>query len=57
MNDIVNLIMNCGSTVVILAYFIYRDYRFSDKLNTSLTTLNETTELIKNILIKEKEEN
>ena len=56
MNDIVNLIMNAGTTVVVLAYFIYRDFKFSDKLNSSLTTLNETTDLIKNLLLNEKED-
>ena len=48
--------MNAGVTVVVLAYFIYRDYKFSEKLNSSLTTLNDTTNLIKDLLIKEERE-
>lgn len=56
MNDLVNLFMNAGVTVVVLAYFIYRDYKFSEKLNSSLTTLNDTTNLIKDLLIKEERE-
>lgn len=56
MNDLVNLFMNAGVTVVVLAYFIYRDYKFSEKLSSSLTTLNDTTNLIKDLLIKEERE-
>lgn len=47
MVDITNLIMNAGSTVVILAYFIYRDIKFMQKLDGTLDVIME--------LIKEKE--
>lgn len=47
MVDITNLIMNAGSTVVILAYFIYRDIKFMQKLDGTLDVIIE--------LIKEKE--
>lgn len=56
MEEITNLIMNSSVTIVVLAYFIYRDYKFNDKLNNSLTVLNETVSLIKDLLLKEKEE-
>lgn len=36
MDDLVTLFMNAGSTVVILAYFIYRDLKFMQKLDGTL---------------------
>lgn len=56
MDDLVNLIMNSSVTIVVLAYFIYRDYKFNDKLNSSLVTLNETVNLVKDLLLKEEKE-
>ena len=56
MDDIVNLIMNSSVTIVVLAYFIYRDYKFNDKLNSSLVTLNETVNLVKDLLLKDEKE-
>lgn len=44
MNDIVSLIMNAGTTVVMLAYFIYRDFKFMQKLDA---TLDVITNMIK----------
>lgn len=55
-DEIVKLIMDSGTTIVILAYFIYRDFKFMNRLDTSLTVLNETVELIKEIELKRKEE-
>lgn len=56
MNEVVKLIMDSGTTIVILAYFIYRDFKFMNRLDTSLTVLNETVELIKEIELKRKQE-
>lgn len=39
MNDLVTLLMNAGSTVVILAYFIYRDLKFMQKLDSTLDVI------------------
>lgn len=39
MNDLVTLFMNAGSTVVILAYFIYRDLKFMQKLDGTLDVI------------------
>ena len=47
MNDLVTLLMNAGSTVVILAYFIYRDLKFMQKLDGTLDVIVK--------LIEEKE--
>lgn len=56
MDELVKLIMDSGTTIVVLAYFIYRDFKFMNKLDTSLTVLNETVDLIKEIELKRKEE-
>lgn len=39
MNELVNLIMNAGTTVVMLAYFIYRDVKFMQKLDATLDVI------------------
>ena len=56
MNDIVKLIMDSGTTIAVLAYFIYRGFKFMNKLDTSLTVLNETVNLIKDIELKKNNE-
>ena len=44
MNDIVNLIMNAGVTVVMLAYFIFRDVKFMQKLDSTLDVIMKMIE-------------
>lgn len=44
MEALTTLILNSGTTVVMLAYFIYRDLKFMQKLDA---TLDVITELIK----------
>ena len=39
MNDIVNLIINSSTSVVIIAYFIFRDYKWNNKLVETLTKI------------------
>lgn len=51
MDEIVTMIMNNGITVVILAYFIFRDYKFMQKLDSTLDVLKAF------ITKDEKEEN
>lgn len=47
MNDIVNLIINSGTSVVIIAYFIFRDYKWNNQLISTLTKIEDTLEGIK----------
>ena len=47
MNDIITLIINNGSAVALLAYFIYKDNKFTQTITTALTTINESLEIIK----------
>lgn len=46
MNDIVNLIVNNGVAVVVVAYFLFMNYKYFDKLTAALT---EITFTLKNI--------
>ena len=39
MNDIVNLIINSSTSVVIIAYFIFRDYKWNQQLFATLTKI------------------
>lgn len=39
MNDIVNLIINSSTSVVVIAYFIFRDYKWNSKLIETLTRI------------------
>lgn len=44
MNDIVNLIINSSTSVVIIAYFIYRDFKWNNKLIETLTKIETMLE-------------
>jgi hypothetical protein len=39
MNEIVDLLLNSGTTIVMLAYFIYRDFKFMQKLDATLEVI------------------
>lgn len=42
MSDLINLIINSGASVVIIAYFIYKDNKFNDNLVKTLTEIVTT---------------
>lgn len=42
MSDLINMIVNNGVAVVIVAYFIYKDNKFNDTLVKSLTEITTT---------------
>ena len=44
MNDIVNLIVNNSVSVVVVAYFLYMNYKFNDKLVDTLARIDEKLE-------------
>lgn len=41
MEDIVNLFVNNGTAIVVLAYFIFRDYKFMQKLESTLDLISQ----------------
>ena len=53
--QIVNLVVNNGVSIGLLVYFVYRDNKFMNTLNTTLTTLKNTTESIKRMIEKRGE--
>ena len=50
MKELVTLIQNTGVTVVILGYFIYRDYKFMGTLKDTLTSLVNTINTLKEVI-------
>ena len=58
MNDIVNLLVNNGVAVVVVAYFLFMNYKYFDKLTAALTevtmTLRDIQEDIKGVKEYEK---
>ena len=56
MEQIVQLLVNNGTAVVVIAYFMYRDFKFMGTLQNTLTTLVNTTDVLKDsLLIANKE--
>lgn len=45
--SLIDIFTNAGVTVVILAYFIYRDLKFMQALNSTLATVDDTLEDMK----------
>lgn len=40
--ELVNLIVNSGTAIIVVAYFMFRDYKFMGQLQITLTSLVET---------------
>lgn len=45
--ETVNLLLNTSVSIVVIAYFMYRDNKFMTQLNTTLTTLIDTVDALK----------
>jgi len=54
-NEIVNLVMNSGMAIVVVAYFIVRDWRFQSTLEQTLSTLVNTVNGLKEIVVSKGE--
>lgn len=50
MKEIVNMIQNTGVTIVIIGYFLYRDFKFMGTLKDTLTTLVNTVSTLKEVV-------
>lgn len=50
MKELVNMIQNTGVTIVIIGYFIFRDYKFMGTLKDTLTTLVNTVSTLKEVV-------
>ena len=47
---LVNLFVNNGTAIAVIAYFMWRDFKFMDTLNSALQKLIETTETLKTLI-------
>lgn len=56
MENWINLIVNNGSALALLAYFIYKDNKFTETITKSLTAIEESLDVIKQTLEAKKNE-
>ena len=56
MENIIDLIVSNGIGVACIVYFMFRDYNFMGTMQQTLTTLEDTTNLIKDYFIKREEQ-
>ena len=48
------MIVNNGTAVAVIAYFMYRDFKFMTTLRETLTTLVDTVDVLKDAVISGK---
>lgn len=51
-SEIISLVTNNGTAIAVIAYFIYRDNKFMGTLQTTLQTLIDTVDALKDTMIK-----
>lgn len=56
MEDTANLLLNTGTAVFIIAYFVFKDIKFMGTLTETLTTLVKTVDTLKDVIEKERSE-
>ena len=47
MEELINLIVSNGMSVVIIAYFLYKDYKFNEQIINVLTEVKEVLNILK----------
>ena len=50
MEDIANLLLNTGVSIAVIAYFMYRDFKFMVQLQQTLQTLVDTVDCLKEVI-------
>ena len=50
MEAIVNLLLNSSVSIIVIAYFMYRDFKFMVQLQQTLQTLVDTVDCLKDII-------
>lgn len=45
-SDVLTLIVNNGSAIALLVYFIYKDNKFTETITKSLTAIEESLDVI-----------
>ena len=54
MDEIVNLMINNGTAIALLIYFIYKDNKFTENITKALTSIEESLQIIKESVSKNK---
>lgn len=54
MQEYIKMIVNNGTAVAIIAYFMYRDFKFMSTLRDTLTTLVDTVDVLKDAVLAGK---
>lgn len=54
MDEMMNLIINNGTAIALLVYFIYKDNKFTENITKALTSIEESLEIIKESVSKNK---
>lgn len=54
LNEIINLIVNNGTAVALLIYFIYKDNKFTENITKALSSIEESLEIIKDSVGRNK---
>lgn len=57
MESIIDLLVNNGVAIAVVAFFMWKDIRFMDTIQKTLTSLDESTKLIEKYFIEERDEN
>lgn len=52
MNEILSAVINNGSAIALLAYFIYKDNKFTETITKALTSIDDSLEIIKRQVVK-----
>lgn len=47
MNDIINMIINNGMGVVLMSYFLFKDYKFNNHITNLLVEIKEVLAVMK----------
>lgn len=56
LDEIVNLMVNNGTAIALLIYFIYKDNKFSENITKALTSIEESLKIIKDSIDTDKED-
>lgn len=54
MDEMVDLLINNGTAVALLIYFIYKDNKFTENITKALTSIEESLQIIKDSVNKNK---
>lgn len=55
MNEILSAVIDNGSAIALLAYFIYKDNKFTETITKALTSIDDSLEIIKRQVVKGSE--